>query len=275
MNARHIGTSGWSYDHWDGPFYPKDLPAGDRLAHYAGQFTTVEINTRFYHLPGAGVVDHWRDTVPANFVFSAKASRYITHMKKLNDPYETVPPFMERIDRLGDRLGPILFQLPPRWHVDPERLAAFLEYLDRRHRYAFEFRDPSWFDKKVQHVLGKHDAAFCIYDLNGRMSPKTITTDFVYVRLHGPAAAYQGSYDSRTLSGWAGAFSTWSRQGRAVYCYFDNDQHGHAVLNALRLKHMLENLDARQANGRGFPARHPQPASIFHNEHTAAPRRPG
>jgi uncharacterized protein YecE (DUF72 family) len=113
MNPLHIGTSGWSYDHWTGPFYPDGLAAGDRLAHYAGRFSTVEINNSFYHLPEAGVVDQWRDTVPADFVFSAKASRYITHMKKLKDPHETVPPFLQRIDRLGDRLGPVLFQLPP------------------------------------------------------------------------------------------------------------------------------------------------------------------
>ncbi len=240
MKPLYIGTSGWSYDHWTGPFYPDDLAAGDRLAHYAEQFLTVEINNSFYHLPEAGVVDQWRDTVPADFVFSAKASRYITHMKKLKDPHETVPPLLQRVDRLGDRLGPVLFQLPPRWHVNPERLEAFLECLDRRHRYAFEFRDPSWFDKTILRLLEKHDAAFCIYELNGALSPKHVTTDFVYVRLHGPGAAYQGRYDNRTLAGWAGAFSAWIGQGRAVYCYFDNDQEGHAVLNALSLKQMLE-----------------------------------
>jgi uncharacterized protein YecE (DUF72 family) len=201
MSHLHIGTSGWSYNHWEGPFYPEGLAAGKRLAHYAGRFSSVEINTSFYHLPAAATVDQWRDTVPAGFVFSAKASRYITHMKKLRDPHKTVPPFLQPVDRLGD---------------------------------------PSWFDRSVRRLLEKHDAAFCIYDLGGQVSPKYVTTDFVYVRLHGPAAAYQGSYDNRALAGWAGAFSTWVRQGRAVYCYFDNDQQGHAVLDALRLKHMLE-----------------------------------
>lgn len=240
MNPLHIGTSGWSYEHWTGPFYPHGLAAGGRLAYYAERFSSVEINTSFYHLPEAGTVDQWRDTVPAGFVFSAKASRYITHMKKLKDPLETVPPFLQTIDRLGDRRGPVLFQLPPRWRADPARLEAFLDRLDRRHRYAFEFRDPSWFDRSVRRLLEKYDAAFCIYDLGGQVSPKHVTTDFAYVRLHGPAAAYQGSYATRTLAGWAGAFSTWIRQGRAVYCYFDNDQQGHAALDALRLKQMLE-----------------------------------
>lgn len=240
MSALHIGTSGWSYDHWEGPFYPAGLDAGDRLAYYAERFSTVEVNTSFYHLPAPGVVDQWRDTVPADFVFAAKASRYITHMKKLRDPHATLPPFFERVDRLGDRLGPVLFQLPPRWHLDLPRLEAFLECLDKGRRYAFEFRAPSWFDRKVLRLLEKHAAAFCIYDLDGRLSPRHVTADFVYVRLHGPGAAYQGSYDVRTLAGWAGAFSAWTRQGRAVYCYFDNDQRGYAALNALRLKQMLE-----------------------------------
>jgi uncharacterized protein YecE (DUF72 family) len=240
MHCIHIGTSGWSYDHWKGPFYAADLPAHDMLARYAEHFSTVEINSSFYRLPEAAVLARWRDSVPQGFVFSAKASRYITHMKKLREPQTTLPPFLERIGVLGARLGPILFQLPPRWQVDVARLEAFLQTLGRQHRHAFEFRDPSWFGPDVRHLLEKYDAAFCIYDLDGRTSPKAVTADFVYVRLHGPGAPYQGSYDARTLAGWAGAFSTWSRQGRDIYCYFDNDQQGYAASNALRLKQMLE-----------------------------------
>lgn len=240
MSVLQIGTSGWSYDHWAGPFYPQGLAAGDRLQHYAGRFSTVEINTSFYHLPEPETVDHWRDTVPAGFIFSAKASRYVTHMKKLKDPEQTLPPFFERIERLRDRLGPILFQLPPRWHANVGRLQAFLECLDGRHRHAFEFRDPSWNAKPILRLLERHDAAFCIHDLGGTVSPKHLTTDFVYLRLHGPGAAYRGRYDTQTLAGWAGALSTWIRQGRAVYCYFDNDEKGYAAQDALRLKDMLQ-----------------------------------
>lgn len=240
MSCIHIGTSGWSYDHWKGLFYAADLPSHDMLVSYAECFSTVEINTSFYRLPEAAMLARWRDSVPRDFVFSAKASRYITHMKKLRDPQSTLRPFLERVEVLGKQLGPILFQLPPRWHADLARLQAFLHSLDPRHRYAFEFRDPSWFGREVRLLLEQHDAAFCIYDLDGQTSPKAVTTDFVYVRLHGPAAPYQGSYDVRALAGWAGAFSAWIRQGRAVYCYFDNDQHGYAASNALRLKRMLE-----------------------------------
>jgi uncharacterized protein YecE (DUF72 family) len=240
MHILHIGTSGWFYDHWTGPFYPEGLHAAERLAYYAERFSSVEINTSFYRLPGAGIAAQWRDSVPAGFVFSAKASRYITHMKKLKAPHETVPPLLQSIDPLGERLGPVLFQLPPGWRANPVRLESFLGSLDRKHRYVFEFRDPSWFDRNILRLLEKHDAAFCIYDLGGQVSPKWVTTDFVYVRLHGPTAAYQGSYDTRTLTGWAGAISSWNRQGRAVYCYFDNDQHGYAAIDALRLKRMLE-----------------------------------
>jgi uncharacterized protein YecE (DUF72 family) len=240
VTSIHIGTSGWSYEDWKGPFYPADLPSEDMLAYYAGHFSSVEINSTFYRLPEVWVLDHWLDTVPEGFVFSAKASRYITHLKKLKNPVDTLSPFLDRISRLGGRLGPILFQLPPRWGLDLSCLQAFLESLHKGRRYAFEFRDTSWFRRETWRLLARHDAAFCIYDLDGRLSPKAVTADFVYVRLHGPDGPYRGSYEFQTLAGWAGAISAWTRQGKAVYCYFDNDQRGYAALNALRLKGMLE-----------------------------------
>jgi uncharacterized protein YecE (DUF72 family) len=235
----HIGTSGWCYDHWQGPFYPQDLPAQRRLEYYAQTFKCAEINNSFYHLPGPKTLKNWRDTVPADFVFTAKASRYITHMKKLNDPAESVATFLDRISLLGDKLGAILFQLPPRWHFNGERLSAFLDALSGDFRYAFEFRDHSWLNQQTLELLAGHGAAFCIYELDGFLSPREITSDFVYVRLHGPDGAYQGSYDSGTLSGWAGTFSAWSAQGRDVHCYFDNDEAAYAVRNALELQAML------------------------------------
>lgn len=237
--AIHIGTSGWSYDAWTRPFYPDGLSAAERLAWYAGHFGSVEIDTSFYRLPEPETVARWRDTVPAGFVFSVKASRYITHMKKLKDPAATLPPFLERVALLGDRLGPILFQLPPRWACNLARLESFLTALDTRHRYAFEFRDPSWFGPDTLAALGRHGAAFCIYDLDGRLSPLAATADFVYLRLHGSDGAYQGRYDDATLESWAGHIARWAGEGRAVYAYFDNDQHGYAALNALRLKQLL------------------------------------
>jgi uncharacterized protein YecE (DUF72 family) len=234
-----VGTSGWSYDHWSGPFYPPDLPASERLAHYAGRLDTVEINNSFYHLPEEAVLREWRETVPQDFLFAAKGSRYVTHMRKLKDPDRGLPNFLERMAALGERLGPLLFQLPPRWRYNGERLEAFLDALGGGHRCAFEFRDPSWHNDEAMDALARHGAAFCIYHLAGFLSPRTVTTDFVYVRLHGPGEAYQGSYDEETLAGWAQAFAGWAQEGRDVYCYLDNDQEGYAAANALKLRELL------------------------------------
>jgi uncharacterized protein YecE (DUF72 family) len=235
----HIGTSGWHYDHWKGPFYPDNTAAEEMLPYYVTHFHTVEINNSFYQLPNKATLEHWKKTVPADFIFALKGSRYITHMKKLKDPSQGVPPLLEVASVLGEKLGPLLFQLPPRWRMNGERLDAFLEFLPRDFRYAFEFRDPSWFTDHTYKALAKRGAAFCIYHLAGRLSPKEVTADFVYVRLHGPEGAYQGQYDGKTLSGWAGAFSTWLNQGKEIFCYFDNDEAGYATQDALRLKEML------------------------------------
>lgn len=235
----HIGTSGWHYEHWEGPFYPPDISSSEYLSFYAAHLKSVEINNSFYHLPKKDTFEQWSKTVPQGFLFAVKASRYITHMKKLKDPQEPVANFLEPVQALGDRLGPLLFQLPPRWRANSERLETFLEILPDGIRAAFEFRDPSWFDERVYTALEEHNAAFCIYEFDRRISPKKITADFIYVRLHGPEGAYQGSYSTQELSGWAGAFSTWSSQGKEIYCYFDNDQAGYAVQNALELKDML------------------------------------
>lgn len=236
---RFIGTSGWSYDHWDGPFYPGGLDAKSRLDYYAARFASVEINNAFYQLPSQKTLQSWRQTVPAEFVFAVKASRYITHMKKLNNPQESLDRFISRMDTLGDKLGPILFQLPPNWGFDGERLSDFLAQLDKKHRYAFEFRDHSWLNDQTYELLAEHGAAVCIYDLDGFTSPKKLTASFVYIRLHGPEGPYQGSYDTGSLSGWAGAISAWSRKGLDCYCFFDNDEAGYAALNAARLNEML------------------------------------
>jgi uncharacterized protein YecE (DUF72 family) len=235
-----VGTSGWSYDHWTGPFYPLDLASEHRLEHYARHLGSAEINNSFYHLPSEKTVAAWRETAPEGFIFAAKASRYITHVKKLKDPHKGVPRFLERISLLGDRLGPILFQLPPRWGFNAARLERFLASLSRDFRYAFELRDHSWLNHDAYELLHRYVAAFCIYELDSFLSPKEMTTDFVYIRLHGPGGPYQGRYDQQTLAGWAGAISTWAKQGLRVYCYLDNDEAGHAVRNAIELQAMLQ-----------------------------------
>jgi len=235
----HIGTSGWHYAHWRGPFYPHGLPDERMLDHYVTRFHTAEINNTFYRLPKEKAVAQWRDAVPKGFVFAVKGSRYLSHIKRLKDAEEPVSTFVERVEGLGDKLGPILFQLPPRWHRNLERLQAFLEVMPCDVRCALEFRDPDWFGEETEKMLAESGAAFCIYDFNGRESPQPVTTDFVYVRLHGPLGAYQGSYSDDALSTWAERCASWSTDGKEVFFYFDNDENGYAAANALRLQEIV------------------------------------
>ncbi|HVW87423.1 MAG TPA: DUF72 domain-containing protein [Bryobacteraceae bacterium] len=235
-----IGTSGWHYKHWLGPFYPEKLPASKMLAWYAGQFDTVELNTTFYRLPPEPAVDSWRDDTSHGFLFAAKASRFITHMKKLKDPEQSLERYFERVDRLRGKLGPIVFQLPPNWQVDLYRFDEFLKHLPRRHRYAFEFRNETWNDDAVLSLMREHRVAYCIFDLAGYQSPFTVTADFVYVRLHGPDGKYQGCYSDAELNDWASRMQEWGRSGLSVYVYFDNDDSGYAPMNALSLRRKVE-----------------------------------
>lgn len=234
-----IGTSGWSYPHWRGVFYPEDLPPEQCLRYYAGRFRSVEINNTFYQLPPAATMASWRDAVPQGFVFAVKASNYITHRKKLQDADAAVTVFLERVALLGDKLGPILFQLPPRFHSHPERLEHFLSRLPADRRYAFELRDPSWFEPRVESVLRRYGAAAVIYEFDWRLSPMLVTAPFVYVRLHGPEGAYRGRYGRRGLLPWARRIRRWQAEGLDVYCYFDNDQAGYATMDALELLRLV------------------------------------
>lgn len=235
----HVGTAGWNYNHWAGPFYPQDLPQSEWLAFYADRFRSVEVNNTFYQVPEKSTLRRWYDTVPDDFLFAVKASRYITHMKKLKEPRESLARFLDTVRVLEDKLGPILFQLPPRWHFNADRLASFLDLLPDDLRYTFEFRDETWVNEETYRLLRDKEAAFCIYELAGYLSPREVTTDLAYVRLHGPGDKYQGDYSDQTLSEWAATFRDWAEQGRDVYCYFDNDQAGFAARNALRLQEMV------------------------------------
>jgi uncharacterized protein YecE (DUF72 family) len=247
MARVHIGTSGWHYKHWRGSFYPEKCPASQMLAFYLQHFDTVEINNSFYRLPDPSALACWRGSTPANFVFAVKASRFITHNKKLKDPENALQNFLPRAQVLGKKLGPILFQLPPSWKVNAARLEAFLRTLPRRHRYAFEFREPSWHKPEILSLLRRYNAAYCIYELAGYHTPFAITADFAYVRLHGPGGKYQGSYTQKKLDEWAGRIAQWQRSLRAVYVYFDNDQAGYAAQNALELKRMTEAMFGNEA----------------------------
>jgi uncharacterized protein YecE (DUF72 family) len=231
----HVGTSGWSYPHWRGIFYPPDLPSSQWLSYYSRHFHTVEINSSFYRLPTMERFAEWRDSVPEGFLFAVKASRYITHMKKLQDVQDALGRFLEHAGALRDKLGPILFQLPPRWGVNSQRLAEFLGSLPGGYCYAMEFRDPSWFSSEVQAILEKHSVAFCISDIDTSPSPLVVSSQLVYIRLHGPVVSYTGRYGEKDLRSWSDNIGRWVAQGRQVFCYFDNDQAGFAVHDAQRL----------------------------------------
>jgi uncharacterized protein YecE (DUF72 family) len=241
MGARiHIGTSGWHYKHWRGSFYPEHLRTQDWLTFYAAHFTTVELNNSFYKLPTSSSFDTWRDCSPANFLFAVKGSRFITHLKKLKDAQTSSARFFEAAEHLEEKLGPILFQLPPRWHVDVRRLNEFLTFIPREHQYAFEFRDESWYVEEVFEILKSHNAALCIHDLGAKQSPIKLTADFTYVRFHGPTEAkYAGSYSTQVLKNWAKTIQDWNQNLSAVYAYFNNDVGGFAPRNAEKLKELL------------------------------------
>lgn len=231
----HIGTSGWHYRHWKGVFYPEGLKDADQLAYYTRSFATVELNNPFYRVPLETTFEKWKATAPRDFLFSVKANRRITHYSKLGGIAEFTDGFIQRAARLGRKLGPILFQLPPFWTVHIQRLATFITTLPRGHRYVFEFRNHSWYIPEVYDILSRHNCAFCIYELAGHLSPIEITADFVYVRLHGPGEKYQGSYSDTALAGWAEHCHQWRKAGKDVFFYFDNDQHAYAVDNAKKL----------------------------------------
>lgn len=238
----HIGTCGWHYKHWTGPFYPVGTKSTTMLERYAARFSSVEIDSSFYRLPSAESLQRWKAETPGNFSFTCKASRYITHMKKLKDPEQILPAFLERMSTLGDKLKVVVFQLPPRWRCNLERLERFLAALPQGRRYAFEFRDESWFNSEVYDALRKHNAAFCIYDLGGRRSPLAVTSNFVYLRLHGPAEPYAGAYSSRHLARLAALIRDWRQDDLDAFIFFDNDAEGHAPRDALKLKAMLEKI---------------------------------
>ena len=239
--ARHwIGTSGWSYRNWRGGFYPKALKPGDWLGFYARSLSCVELNASFYRPPRESLLEAWAARTPPEFRFAVKAWRAITHFRRLRDCEALVADFFARIGRLGDKLGPVLFQLPPGFAADPARLDAFLGGLPSGPRIALEFRDPSWHDAETYAVLEAHGAAFCPFELAELRAPRVVTADFTYVRLHGRAARYRGCYGEAELAEWAAWLQAQLALGRDVYLFFDNtDDADHAPRNAQHLDALL------------------------------------
>ncbi|MDQ6675763.1 MAG: DUF72 domain-containing protein [Acidobacteriota bacterium] len=234
-----IGTSGWHYKHWVGAFYPPRWPASKMLGFYQLRFDTVEINNSFYRLPPEKALNGWRLSTPPGFCFAVKGSRFLTHMKKLKDPGPGIDKFFSRADLLEEKLGPVLFQLPPNWEVNLGRLENFLDALPKWHRYAFEFRNATWNTPEVLQLLRQRNVAYCPFHLAGYQSPVEITADITYIRLHGPGGKYQGSYDDEALRVWAQRIKDWRRELKAIYFYFDNDDSGYAAYNALRLRELI------------------------------------
>lgn len=236
----YIGTSGWHYAHWKGPFYPDHLSDKSLLSYYVEHFSTVEMNRTFYSLPERKVFEGYAKSVPSTFRFAIKASRFITHVKRLKDPKVPLRRFFSRIKGLKSHLGPILFQLPPNWKVNPQRLELFLKALPKGYRFAFEFRDKSWLADEIYALLKRFKTAFCIYEFDHFLTPKILTTNFIYIRLHGPKGPYGGNYLLKTLKTWAKFIRQEARSGKDVYCYFDNDEAGYAAKNALTLQKLLK-----------------------------------
>jgi uncharacterized protein YecE (DUF72 family) len=263
-----VGTSGWHYPHWRGVFYPPKLPPKRFLEEYARSLSSVEINNSFYRLPEPQTLLRWRETVPPGFLFALKASRFITHVRKLDRPRESLDLLYERIASLGEKRGPVLFQTPPSLGFDPTRLSAFLEALPAGAGAVFEFRHPGWFNEETYRMLSARGAAFCIFELAGRKSPEVVTGAVAYVRLHGPGGAYRGRYDDRTLSAWARRFAAWAAAGKEVYCYFDNtdDPEGFAAGNAMTLDRMAKEAAGGVGGGPGEGT----PGPLFRDERRSA-----
>lgn len=225
----HTGTSGFSYPEWKGSFYPEDLPQKGFLEYYASRFSTVEINNTFYRFPRSSLLEGWRDGTPGNFSFAVKANQGITHRGRLHEVEELTRDFVERCKLLGDKLGPILFQLPPNLKRDDERLADFLDMLDPRMRFAFEFRHESWFDEKVFGLLANSAAALCVSEGDKLDTPRLATGKFVYARLR------KDVYSDSELADWYAWMSEQVEAGRDVFAYLKHDEAGESPEYALRL----------------------------------------
>jgi len=234
-----VGTSGWYYNHWIGRFYPEDLDKKDWLDFYCRHFSTVEINATFYRMPFENMVRGWASRAPEGFRYAVKGNRRITHLKKLVGVDEDLRDYFRRIELLGDRLGVILWQLPPSLHEDTERLQSFLARLPREMKHAVEFRHRSWLQPRVYAVLEKFNVA-CVSVSSSRMPADfTVTADFVYYRFHGLGGGYAHDYTRTELEPWAAQARKALREGRTVFAYFNNDAEARAPKNARELMRMI------------------------------------
>ena len=238
-NRVRIGCSGWQYKHWRGDLYPNELPTTRWFAHYALTFDTVEINNSFYRLPDAATFERWRDQAPPGFLYAVKASRYLTHMKKLKDPDDPLGRFFDNARELDRTLGPVLYQLPPNFRLNLERLETFLQALPPNDQHTIEFRDPTWYDDRVYALLRRHGVALCLHDMQGSATGMLAVGPFVYVRFHHGTTKYGGRYPDDRLQQWAAWLAERHAEGQEVFAYFNNDIGGHAPRDAVRLRQFL------------------------------------
>ena len=237
----YIGTSGWHYDHWQRRFYPDKLTKAKWLEFYAGHFATVELNNSFYRLPSEGAFAAWHHSSPANFTFAVKVSRFITHIKRLKDSEEPVDTFLARAKILEEKLGPLLYQLPPNMHRDDDRLESFLSILPQGMKHVLEFRHESWLDDGVFEILRRYNVGLCVFDMPGLTCPLVATADFAYIRFHGSTGLYYSCYSDEELAEWARRLASLAQEVKAIYIYFNNDAEAFAVRNAMTLREYLQN----------------------------------
>ncbi|MCK5044179.1 DUF72 domain-containing protein [Candidatus Parcubacteria bacterium] len=235
----YIGTSGWAYKHWNDIFYPTGLPDKDRLKYFSQQFKTAEVNYSFYRLPSPQTYSNWHQQTPKGFLFSLKASRYITHVKRLKNVKDAWQQFVKNALNLKEKLGPILFQFPASFKATAEnktRLEDFLKFA----KGAFEFRHESWADKEIYCLLEKYNSAWVIADSPSYPKIEAVTADFVYLREHGSQVLFTSKYTKEELKKLAGKIKKWLKTNKDVYVYFNNDAQGRAVSNAKELIKLCE-----------------------------------
>ena len=234
-----VGCSGWVYKHWRGILYPEGLAQRLWFQRYSEEFDTVEINATFYRVPKPETFEGWRNKAPAGFRYAVKVNRFITHLKKLVGVEETLNDFVSLTRKLEPTLGPLLYQLPPSLKLDLERLENFLKLIPSDLGNVFEFRDKSWYIPELYALLDRYGASFCVHDMRGSNTERIAVGPLAYVRFHGGQGKYWGRYSDEGLLGWTDWIMDQSRQGRAVWCYFNNDIHGHAIHDAQTLKSMV------------------------------------
>lgn len=235
-NEIRIGTSGWNYDHWRGRFYPDELPANRWFSFYSSRFDTVEINNTFYRQPEVATYDAWREQAPRGFLYAVKANRYLTHMRKLNEPGEPLERFLSGAKKLKVHLGPILYQLPPNWKRNLERLRKFAECLPRDLTHVLEFRERDWLADETYDLMAQFNLNLCVHDLLPR-HPRRVTGPVVYIRFHGTVGKYEGKYRPSRLRKWADWIGEVAKE-RDVFVYFNNDDSAYAIQDAQTLRNL-------------------------------------